>query len=95
LRVLGKSVLEEFRRTHPNSRAALKHWLCVTEEATWGKLIDVRATFRNADGVGPHVVFDIGGNNFRLIAAIDYVAQVVSVESVLTHSEYDKGRWKG
>jgi mRNA interferase HigB len=44
--------------------------------------------------VGDKTVFNIAGNKVRLIASINYRAQVVYIEAVLTHSEYDKGRWK-
>jgi mRNA interferase HigB len=39
-------------------------------------------------------VFDISGNKYRLIAVVDYALQAVAVECVLTHAEYDKGRWR-
>ena len=46
------------------------------------------------DKVGELVVFDIGGNKYRLIAYIRLEKQIVSIKAVLTHREYDKGAWK-
>ena len=57
-------------------------------------LAEVRATFRHADQVGTCMVFNIKGNDYRLITKIDYAYQKVFIKYVLTHPEYDKGKWK-
>jgi mRNA interferase HigB len=54
----------------------------------------VKATFASADRVGRFVVFDIGGNKFRLIAAIHFNRGKLYVRHVLTHADYDTGKWK-
>lgn len=54
----------------------------------------VRQMFPNADQVDDYTVFNIRGNRYRLIALINYSQQMVYVRHVLTHAEYDKGRWK-
>jgi mRNA interferase HigB len=54
----------------------------------------VKATFRSADFVGGRTVFNIGGGKYRLSAAITFRLGIVAVTAVLTHSEYDKGKWK-
>jgi mRNA interferase HigB len=46
------------------------------------------------DQVKPHTVFNISGNKYRLIAVVDYALQCVSIECVLTHAQYDEGRWR-
>ena len=55
---------------------------------------DLRATFASADFVGGLTVFNIGGNKYRLIAAIHYNRRKVFIRAVLTHIEYDRGNWK-
>src|SRR5260370_6934453 len=60
----------------------------------WEKPDDVRAVSRDADQVGKFPVFDIGGNKYRLIVHIHYDRGRIYVRHVLTHSEYDKGKWK-
>ena len=56
--------------------------------------ISVRAAFNAADQVGRFTVFDIGGNTFRLIAAIHFNREKLYVRHVLTHDEYDADNWK-
>ncbi len=76
------------------ARAPLDFWYRVTRRAGWASFPEVRAAFRSADLVAPYVVFDIGGNKFRLIAEIDFSRKVLFVRSILTHREYEKGAWK-
>jgi len=56
--------------------------------------IDLKKAFGSADQVKPYTVFNISGNKYRLIAVVDYPIQSVSIECVLTHGEYDEGRWR-
>ena len=60
----------------------------------WENFADVRKTFNAADLVGSLVVFDIGGNKYRLAAAIHFNRGKVFIRHVLTHAEYNKGKWK-
>jgi len=55
---------------------------------------DIRRSFGSADKVGKFTVFDIGGNKYRLIAAIHYNRKKAYIRHVLTHTEYDRGKWK-
>ena len=54
----------------------------------------LREMFPNADQVDNKTVFNIGGNKYRLIAALHYNRARVYVRVILTHREYDKGTWK-
>ncbi len=47
-----------------------------------------------ADYVKPYTIFNIGGNNFRLIAEISYLEKTIIIDSIFTHAEYDKEMWK-
>jgi mRNA interferase HigB len=54
----------------------------------------VKGCFPSVDKIGDFVVFDVGGNKLRLIAAIHFNTKRVFVRFVLTHKQYDKGDWK-
>lgn len=92
MEIINESELHSFAKRHSNARKPLANWINVTHAAAWKTFADVRKTFRSADYVKELVVFDIGGNNSRLISSIDYTLQRVYVLEVMTHSEYD--RWK-
>jgi mRNA interferase HigB len=70
------------------------NWYRVTKSADWGSLADVRKDFGHADIVGRRTVFNIHGNNYRLIARVNYRTKRVFILHILTHVEYGKGAWK-
>ena len=55
---------------------------------------ELKTAFPSADKVGELIVFDIGGNKFRLIAFVRFTKQIVYIKAVLTHQEYEDGAWK-
>ena len=97
--IISKAALREFWQKHPDARAPLEAWHKATERARWASLADARRTFPHADAVpvtSGHTatVFNIGGNKFRLAAAIHYNTGKVFVLRVMTHAEYGRGRWR-
>lgn len=91
--VVGQDVLESAGQAH-RSRSlhkALAVWAKVVENASWRHFPDVRQSWPSADYVAGHVVFNIRGNQFRLVANINYTIGVVAVLRLMTHEEYD--RW--
>ena len=91
--------VEKFARKHAAARASLASWIEIAQSATWKNLQDVRKTFPSADGVSlsgkrTATVFNIGGNNYRLVTVIAYSLQQIAIVEVLTHAEYDKQTWK-
>jgi mRNA interferase HigB len=94
MHVISKERLREFWAEHPRAKSSLECWHQVAKHAEWKSFSDVRATFNTADAVGKLVVFNIGGNNYRLIAVIHYDRGKVYIRHVLTHAEYDEGKWK-
>jgi mRNA interferase HigB len=94
LHVISKKRLQQFWGVHPEAEKALANWFRVARKAEWRTFREVRSTYPSADQVGQFVVFNIGGNKYRLIAEIYYPGLKLLVRHVLTHAEYDKGKWK-
>lgn len=95
MRVTKRQPLNDFIRRHNQASKGLLAWWQVASTATWRSIHDVRATYPQADVVGAFTVFNIKGNDYRLIILIDYARQVIYIRDILTHEEYDRDRWKG
>jgi mRNA interferase HigB len=94
VRVISRAAIIEFSKTHKHALESMLHWYSVTKQAVWRHLIDVRVDFPHADAVGIFTVFNIGGNRYRLVTVIKYRWQIVYIRHILTHTEYDQGKWK-
>ncbi|HSN00939.1 MAG TPA: type II toxin-antitoxin system HigB family toxin [Rudaea sp.] len=81
----------DFTRTHRAAGKPLQAWRKVIESGTFANFAQLKAIMNAADRVGDFYVFDIGGNKFRVIAAIHFNRQMLFVRHVFTHAEYD--RW--
>ena len=92
--VITRKRLNEFAARFPDTKSALARWYVDMKHGTFSNFAELRAAFPTADRVGKLTVFDIGGNKVRLIAAIHYNRRKIYVRAVLTHAEYDEGRWK-
>lgn len=94
MHVISRKTLREFWEKFPESQVPLSRWFKLMEQQDFGNFAELRATFPSADKVGDMIVFDIGGNKYRLIASIHFNRGKVYIRHVLTHAEYDKGGWK-
>ncbi|MFO1292050.1 MAG: type II toxin-antitoxin system HigB family toxin [Rubrivivax sp.] len=94
MKLISNRALREFTASHPDAGTPLQAWRRLIERGEYGNFAALRATFGSVDKVGERYVFDIGGNKYRLVAAIAFAARLVWVKAVLTHAEYDKGAWK-
>lgn len=94
MRIISYRKLREFCEVHPDSEPSLDAWYAAAENADWKNFSDVRKTFRSADVYGTCTIFNIGGNKYRLVAWVNYKTHVVYVRNILTHSDYDKEKWK-
>jgi len=92
--VIRKKRIDEFIKKYPNSRPGLESWYAVVRKAAWKSWVDVKSVYPSADVVERRTVFNISGNNYRLIARINYRTQIVFVLHILTHREYDEEGWK-
>lgn len=86
--------MRQFWEKYPDSQNPLSRWYQVVSKSEFSSFVELRATFPSADKVGSLIVFNIGGNKYRLIASIHFNRGKVYIRHVLTHSEYDRGAWK-
>ncbi|MBI4488050.1 MAG: type II toxin-antitoxin system HigB family toxin [Deltaproteobacteria bacterium] len=94
MHIISRKALRRFWEQHPDCESSLSRWFKVMQRNDFDSLEALRATFPTADKVGDLIVFNIGGNKYRLIASIHFNRGKVYIRHVLTHREYDKGGWK-
>jgi mRNA interferase HigB len=94
MHVISRKKLREAAVRNEELEGPLDAWFRIAKKASWKSVSDVRRTFANADVVGKSTVFNIKGNQYRLIAEINYTFGRIYIRHILTHSEYDRGRWK-
>lgn len=94
MRVIKYKQIQDFAKAHADAKRPLDTWYEVVKKADWKNLAELKLTYPSADMVGRRTVFNIKGNNYRLIARINYQRQIVFILAILTHEEYDLGRWK-
>lgn len=91
--IITEGRLLEYTKQHPEAASSLLRWGALVKSASWRNLTETRRTFAHADPVGPCTVFNIKGNDYRLITGIDYGLQTVTLKHFLSHAEYDRGKW--
>ena len=98
MHVIGMKRLREFWQIHSDAQGPLRRWYKVLDGARWGNFGELRATFPHADPVtvasGTRMmVFDVGGNNYGVVARVLLEYGRVHVRLVVTQAEYGKERW--
>lgn len=93
MHVISRKALVEFWERYPDSRGPLLRWFKIISNSDFNSFDSLRNTFPSADKVKELVVFNIGGNKYRLIASIHFNRGKVYIRHVLTHKEYDQGGW--
>jgi mRNA interferase HigB len=91
MRIISRRTLREFWEKHPDAEQPLRAWYANAKRANWRTPADVKTAYRNASLVANNrVVFNIKGNRYRLVVAIDYQYSIIYIRFVGTHREYDK-----
>ena len=91
MRILAISALRGFWKKHPDAEIPLRSWYAVASRAVWRSPTAVKASYRNASIIANNrVVFNIKGNDYRLITAVHYNRRLMFIRFVGTHREYDK-----
>lgn len=94
MHIITRKRLNDFAEIHPETKSALQYWYKLAKGKTFSSFAELRTVFASADQVGKLTVFNLGGNKVRLIAAVHYNRQKIYIRAILTHAEYDEGKWK-
>lgn len=94
MRIITERKLREFWQKHKLAEAVLIEWIQTVRNADWNDFSDVRQTFNHADIYKRCVIFDVGGNKYRIITMIEYQKHLVFIRFCLTHAEYDQQKWQ-
>lgn len=100
MRVFGKDKLHRFMKKHPPSRGPLAAWLAEAENARWRRWADIRRAYPSADRVrtrqaGHRVIFNIKGNDYRLVVRVYFNRGMLTIERLGTHAEYVRWTLEG
>jgi mRNA interferase HigB len=94
VRIISNAALRVFAADYPQAHESLQGWRRVIEKNKFENWAALRLVFGSVDKVGDLTVFNIGGNKYRLIAYVRFEKQIVYIKAVLTHRDYDEGKWK-
>lgn len=93
MRIIAERTIREYYERNPLSKTALEDWVKTVKRAQWSCFADIKATFNSVDSIGnQHYVFNIKGNDYRMVVVIKFVPKFVLIRFIGTHSEYDKIR---
>ncbi|MBI3658953.1 type II toxin-antitoxin system HigB family toxin [Candidatus Acetothermia bacterium] len=88
---MRKALLFPFWEKHPDARQSLQAWYADVKQATWKSPTDIKKAYRNASFVARNrVVFNVKGNQHRIIVAVQYKFRLVFIRFIGTHQEYDQ-----
>jgi len=90
MHVIKKPTLLEYCEKHPDAKGQLLSWHADAEASNWTEPLDIQKVYSNVDFVGDRVVFNIKGNNYRLVVKVEYRYRKVFIRWFGSHAEYDK-----
>lgn len=91
MRIIALGTLRDFWAKHPDALESLSAWYAIVSRVRWVSPADIKAAYRNASFLGGNrVVFNIKGNDHRLVVAMHYNRQIAYIRFVGTHRQYDR-----
>lgn len=91
MRIVAKKTIVAFYTWHADAKVAWEDWYEKVESAEWENFAQLRMSFASADHVGnKRIVFNIRGNEYRLVAIVLFKVKMVYVRFIGTHQDYDK-----
>jgi mRNA interferase HigB len=94
MHIITRRTLIQFWEKHPDSETALLRWFKIVQKTEFNSFAELRRVFPSADKLDHWIIFNIGGNKYRLITSFHFNRGKVYIRHVLTHAEYDRGDWK-
>ena len=99
MRIIAEGTIRQWARDHARAGASLRQWVKVVRAARWASFAEMRSMFPSADWVTVRsgrkvVVFNVAGNEFRLVCAVHFNTGMVFALRFLTHAEYSQESWK-
>ena len=96
MHLISKSALKEFweKKENRDSQEVLDVWYRKIKQGKWQNIAELKQVFPHADVAGKCIIFNVGGNKYRIVTKIFFREQTVLVRFVLTHKEYDKKPYK-
>jgi mRNA interferase HigB len=90
MRIISRSTLVEYYSKEPQSKTALEEWYVKAKKSEWTCFADIKKSFNSVDAVGnQHYVFNVKGNDYRLVVVIQFTPKTIYIRFVGTHKEYD------
>ena len=91
MRIIKHRTLVEYYNKHADAKTALEEWYEKASNSAWECFADIKKDFGSVDAIGnQRFVFNIRGNNYRLICIVKFKIKMIYVRAILTHAEYDK-----
>lgn len=91
MRIIAERTIREYYEKNPKAKIALEDWVATVKRSQWRCFADIKATFNSVEYVGnQHNVFNIKGNDYRMVVVIKFIPQFVLIRFIGTHKEYDK-----
>ena len=91
MRIFTEQALKEYAEEHPESKIALQDWVSTVKKSNWECFADIKKTYNSVDSIGDQrYVFNIKGNNYRLVVVVKFTIKFVYIRFIGTHKEYNK-----
>jgi mRNA interferase HigB len=91
MRIIARHIIDDFEVTHPDTITSLETWYKMSKSKKWTRPVDIKNDIANASIIANNrVVFNIKGNDYRLVVAVDYQRRIFFIKFLNTHEEYDK-----
>lgn len=94
MHLISHKKLKDFYQKHDQAENAMNAWYKIIDRSDFDNFTELRKIFPSADKVGKFIVFNVGGNKYRIITVIHFNRKRCYIRDVLTHKEYDLGKWK-